>query len=89
MSRNAKARAYTTSLQETTNNIDAEARKYWSMNFKIVLDAREMLTDQFINAESQGLVEQDSLGFMWYPMNDTEITARDASLASLERIWTK
>jgi hypothetical protein len=86
--RHAKQRSFTTS-QETSSpmNIDAEARKYWSMNFKIVLDPRECLSQAFIDADQQGLVEQDSLGFLWYPMSNDEVTARDTSLASLERIW--
>ena len=73
-------------VRETSYDIDAEARRNWSMNLKIVLDSKECLTDQFISAEKRGEVITDSLGFLWYPMTQDEIDARAHALTSLAQV---
>ena len=77
----------TSQRQDLTCDIDAEARQLYARDLKIVLDPNETLSQAFIDAEDAGLVVIDSLGFSWYPMNETEITTRATSLASLAQVW--
>jgi hypothetical protein len=64
-----------------------EAQRMRADNLRVILDATEMCTDWFTSCENDGTVQEDSLGFLWYPMHDSDITARDVATAQLDKIW--
>jgi hypothetical protein len=68
-------------------DIDAQARMLCARGYKIMLDSREMFTDQFMQAEDAGLIERDTLGFTWYPMTNKEMHTRAYMLRALARVW--
>jgi hypothetical protein len=68
-------------------DIDSQARILCARGYKIMLDSREMFTEQFMQAEDAGLLVVDTLGFTWYPMSNKEMHTRAYMLRALARVW--
>lgn len=74
-------------MKDLHQEYTVEAQAMHDRAMRVVLDTTEMCSEWFIACEDAGEVVMDSLGFLWFPMNDAQVIARDTAIAQLNRIW--